>query len=667
MEKKNKRELLSIIEDQDKNLLKYKSRLHDIIGSYKNLLAEKETLQNSIKTLTEASVVISTDETSENNENDLSSEKKNELCIQNLKSSLGALTIERARIENELKTDRKKILQQKEDLEKKLVDSENKYFLEKEKCDKLIVELRRKISDQQRERDKEQQDHVLMLKELQNVLANERAMKEKLEQQISELLQKFSGKLSEKKITEYERTFDDLRAELKSTRENLNAARNEVKKKEILILKMQEEIHEMKSQYQSKINEEKLRADTAEEKLGMLVFVKEERIANLESRVSELSCIIGDHDKIKLQDQITIEKLKARISQLQNECAAFSSHISTDDSKLLEFRQFTEVKDTVQRPRTHSEPLYVNTDNSHTEENLHLHCLVEISELKKELEQYKAKCESVLRERYNKSSAALLSDAKAGKEIKELKSKVAHMQDQLQSCKSQLKLNEEYHSKITSNLEKACEDLKLIHKQEIVQIEASGKAHLIELEHQIQKQRERTLLLLEEKDKEIGHLKSSFLSSFIQKEKKPDGDVAEHVELSAIDQEAATNILSHSLISSKKDGHILHYVQELARKDVEISNLRQSRIQSESNVRKLEQALSTIKEKYFDEVDALKSRIKLLESTQDQEGTNVEYLKNVVLRFLKCNDYNSRKHMINAIATVLHFTTNEIQDVKGYI
>lgn len=38
------------------------------------------------------------------------SEKSSDDCLQKLKSSLGALTIEKARIENELRTDRKKLL-----------------------------------------------------------------------------------------------------------------------------------------------------------------------------------------------------------------------------------------------------------------------------------------------------------------------------------------------------------------------------------------------------------------------------------------------------------------------------------------------------------------------------------------------------------------------------
>lgn len=44
------------------------------------------------------------------------------------------------------------------------------------------------MTTQQYEREKEQQNHVLMLKELQNVLANERATKEKFEELVNILL-----------------------------------------------------------------------------------------------------------------------------------------------------------------------------------------------------------------------------------------------------------------------------------------------------------------------------------------------------------------------------------------------------------------------------------------------------------------------------------------------
>ena len=61
------------------------------------------------------------------------------------------------------------------------------------------------------------------------------------------------------------------------------------------------------------------------------------------------------------------------------------------------------------------------------------------------------------------------------------------------------------------------EELKVLHRQEIAQMAVNHQTKLLEFEQQIQKQRERTLALLEEKDKEIGLMKSTFLSSIIKK------------------------------------------------------------------------------------------------------------------------------------------------------
>ncbi|GIX91041.1 GRIP and coiled-coil domain-containing protein 1 [Caerostris extrusa] len=685
MERKSKKELLIFIEEQNQNLLKYKSRLHDIVESYKNLLREKETLENSVKTLTEVNNVTTKTENETSlvesdclNEETVLTEKRNDLCLQQLRSSLGALTIEKSRIENELRTDRKKILQQKEEAEKNFLEKESIWIIEKEKYESQILELRKKVGVQQREREKEQQDHVLMLKELQNVLANERATKEKLEQQLSDFQQKNSNRVSERKVFEYEKTINELQNELTVAQDRLQACEKEAKKNANIFQKFKEEMEDLKSQYLTTIDGEKKRADLTEDKLKLLTFVKEKRIASLESRISELSIIAGDHDKIRQQDQLTIQKLKARIAQVQLEYSAFVQ-VPEKEAKIWEYNDVNNahyLQNNLQQARV-SEGIFTESDNMvHSEtakdfmpEKSNAHLQAEIIRMKEELDQYKAKAESALKEKYSNTSTALLFTAKSVKEIKELKSKITRLQTQLQTYKSQLQLNEEYHNKITANLEKSYEDLKAQHKQELAQVELSYRAQLLELEHQIQKQRERTLSLLEEKDKEIELLKSSFLSSFIQKNKvqQNEGIIKEIAETPTSDQEAAACLLSNSLISSQKDGHILHYIQELARKDVEISSLRHSRVQTESTLRKLQQSLAVMEDKYSHEVETLKSRIKLLESSQDEEGTNVEYLKNVIFRFLKCNDPSSKRHMINAISTVLHFTSREIQDVKTYL
>lgn len=682
MEKKSKKELILIIEEQDKSLTKYKSRLHDVVESYKHLVKEKEALETSIKSITDVEKVIPVANegaltTVENDNSDaIVSEKVNDDCLQKLKSSLGALTVEKSRVENELRTDRRKLLLEKEELERSLIEAENKWFLEKEMYETLIQELKKKISSQQREREKEQQDHALMLKELQNLVAVERANKEKFEEQVSELQHKINSKLPEKKALDYEKYIEELQSKLKVANNRWQTAENLSKNQLVILKRLQEEMDDIKLQYQKKVVDEAKRTYETEEKLKLLILVKEKRIANLESRISELSDMIGNYDKTKQQDLITIQKLKDKINHLLAENCSVNK-LTSEDNKFWEYKQSNLDDENIQKldlkniphlQETSSKNLISSDDDSNIEprDNVHITCYAEILQLKEEIEMLKSKAENAAKEKYSKTSAALLSDAKTGKEIKELKSKISQLQDMLQASKSQIKLNEEYHNKITANLEKAIVELKALHKQEVAQLTVAHQAKLLEFEHQIQKQRERTLSLLEEKDKEIGLLKSTFLSSIIKKDKLPVNSSPEHKH-SASDQDAAATILSNSLISSQKDGHILHYLQELARKDVEISNLRQARLQSESALRKLQQLSLLTEERRTEEIESLKSKIKLLESSKDENGTNVEYLKNVVLRFLKCNEPSSQRHMVNAIATVLHFTNSEVQEVKTFL
>lgn len=53
-----------------------------------------------------------------------------------------------------------------------------------------------------------------------------------------------------------------------------------------------------------------------------------------------------------------------------------------------------------------------------------------------------------------------------------------------------------------------------------------------------------------------------------------------------------------------------------------------------------------------------------LEACKSREGANLEYLKNVFINYLTTNDASSKRHMLNAISTVLRFTPDELSKVK---
>lgn len=62
------------------------------------------------------------------------------------------------------------------------------------------------------------------------------------------------------------------------------------------------------------ILKEQKRASDAEERGRRLAAVHEERVANLEARLAELSETVGNYDRLRQQDQMAIQKLKVRKS-----------------------------------------------------------------------------------------------------------------------------------------------------------------------------------------------------------------------------------------------------------------------------------------------------------------------------------------------------------------
>jgi len=48
-------------------------------------------------------------------------------------------------------------------------------------------------------------------------------------------------------------------------------------------------------------------------------------------------------------------------------------------------------------------------------------------------------------------------------------------------------------------------------------------------------------------------------------------------------------------------------------------------------------------------------------ANRSRETANLEYLKNIILHYM-CSANVGKDHMINAIATVLHFSPHEVSD-----
>lgn len=132
------------------------------------------------------------------------------------------------------------------------------------------------------------------------------------------------------------------------------------------------------------------------------------------------------------------------------------------------------------------------------------------------------------------------------------------------------------------------------------------------LEQQLLRQRERSMALMEEKDKEILTLKTSFRTLLPNKETVgvAAATVAEN-KASSIRYESTvepvTDLVTGLLTNDSPP--ILHYTQELARKEVQISSLRKKTLELEGTLREQQRGMLHMKEQQQEENKTLKAHI----------------------------------------------------------
>lgn len=82
---------------------------------------------------------------------------------------------------------------------------------------------------------------------------------------------------------------------------------------------------------------------------------------------------------------------------------------------------------------------------------------------------------------------------------------------------------------------------------------------------------------------------------------------------------------------------------------------------SRARIKELEGALADLQEKsalQADQMTALKEEIRRLERNAKREGANLEYLKNIFLKYLETSV--GRDQTITAISTILQFSPSEL-------
>ncbi|XP_061168512.1 GRIP and coiled-coil domain-containing protein 1-like [Saccostrea echinata] len=696
MDKASRHELLRIVEAQREKITKYEAKLKDLVVAYKGLAKEKEALDASLKILSQKKTESdspssehkqegehqSTTDKKENqftdplqatHKGDGKEEEKSEAGssesdqIKTLTESLLTLTQEKSKLESVYLADKKRLLQENEDLNEKINEEKEKSENDKKKLEKQIQELKLRIREQQTEREKEQNDHALMLRELQKLLAQERTSKDQLENQVDDL--KFT--LSEKSqllpsmSQAYEKKITDLTAELKEVRGKLEAEKIKAEMPPEGLIQLQNDMSKMKKEYQLQLLEEQKRSSESQAKLERYRQESENRVSALESKISELSDLVGNYERYKVQDQQTIQKLKDRMSQLDLENTALSRSASQIGNYDEEWRNLeaSQLGDLIVKLQG-----FLREANKRTATPVLLEDLLrdedgqcpkcrknreEWENLKEEYERYKLRAQSVLKNKTSKDTGNSKEMDTLKSQLNELRerNKSLHIQHEAELGKEKAKL-ETAHKTLVSVQEK--------HKAEILHLEAEYQHQKSELEVEIRKQRERTVSLLAEKDRDIEMLKASmpiYDERYFLQNPPDSGASAEFPGGKSEEERAVSRLLNMSSLNQGDSN--LFYRQELSRKEVEINALRKQKHELESALRELQLNSHSKEESLTERIEMLTEEIRRNDRSKAREGANLEYLKNVTYKFLTSFDPKAKQQMLNAITTILQFSPQE--------
>ena len=129
---------------------------------------------------------------------------------------------------------------------------------------------------------------------------------------------------------EYEKRVRDLESELKRKNEVVEDLRSKSRQTPPEILKLKEELSEVKMTHQRDVERAEQKAAIVEERSASDRKNHESRVANLESRLQELSETVGTYDRLRQNDQQAMLKLKERIAQLDQENQSLMVHKTQD-------------------------------------------------------------------------------------------------------------------------------------------------------------------------------------------------------------------------------------------------------------------------------------------------------------------------------------------------
>uniref|UniRef100_A0A1A7YHB7 GRIP and coiled-coil domain containing 1 n=1 Tax=Iconisemion striatum TaxID=60296 RepID=A0A1A7YHB7_9TELE len=587
--------------------------------------------------------------------------------LSTLTASLATVTQEKSRMEASFQADKRQLKLEVEELQEQLVVVMKQQETELQSLQQQLAEGRARIITQQHEREQEQGDHAQQLRELQRLLQQERDLRQDAELRMHDAKAELLASLqAADRGAESEAQLSQVREERNDLRRRLEALEEEQKKPDPRVEELQQDLRELKNSFQQQIHMETKKGSEAEERARERAQAAEQRVAGLEQRISELSQLLGSCEKAKQRDQQTAQRLRERILQLDTEnktlaiatSSRSSCDLSLDESQLdvsvlkekLQMVKKLLMLATQRNPDQNLQDLADSESEPSSEKASVLVYQQELQQLKDEFERYKLRAQVVLK---NKNA----KDGCQAKELEEVRDQLSELREKYITLRIQSDEAEVQHHQQLEERQQQVVAQQHTHRQELEQVLAQHRDELLRLEAELHKQRERTMALLDEKDQELARLRSTTMSC-----SRNVGDVTDGRQ--EVGSEGEDDIVSQALRqATPTESTLLLYAEQLARRAVEVGGLRRQKHRLEEDLHQLQAKLIANAERHDEETVELRGQLDKLIRDQNREGANLEYLKNVIYKFLTLQDASGRLQTLGAIVTILHFSPQEKQDV----
>lgn len=407
--------------------------------------------------------------------------------------------------------------------------------------------------------------------------------------------------------------------------------------------------------------------------------MEEARVASLEERVSELSELLGACEKARQKDQQNAQRLRERILQLDTENKTLAiaavnrttSDLNIDDTNLsvdVLKDKLEKVKKLLLLAAQRSQDQNLNIEKlledekdleaSESEKASALHYQQELRQLREEFERYKTRAQGVLKTKNTK-------DGNQAKDLEEARDQLAELKEKYINLRIISDEGEARHKRDLEERQQGLVVLQQTHKQEVERLEAQHRENFLRLEEELHKQRDRTMALLAEKDLELERLRAAALIGSHQRHAANNSAAMEEGDLEG-DNPAndESDIIAQALkLAGPNEPTLLLYAEQLARKEVEVAALRKQKHRLEEDLRQLQGKLIANGERHEEELAELRGQLDKRVRDQGRDGANLEYLKNVIYKFLTLHDTRGRQQTLTAILTILHFSPQEKQVV----